>query len=336
MAINLHQLIRLEHSSLLPAWLKEFQDSSSGEADIRFEAVAKIGHESRLMAAGVYGYCAEGLLAYTKEGKKLLIPIEKLGQPFSIIVEDGAKSLPAIESVLHLCAFTKGAIPLHASAFQQDGEGVLVAAFPHGGKTSLLLAALAEGANFISDDWLYLKNGAILGLPIPLSIRSWQVQQLPKIKTQAEQRLMRLAAWLSRSVPKLSAWFDKRAGLRVSAKKLFPQATMSKAKASIFCLSIVYESEDVCIEAVSQERFLALLMEIQMQEWDSILRLYRLYRAEYPEKANAVLDDFEGNLRAALQESLKGLRLYCVYQPHPVSLKTVYAAFQESILRKDK
>src|SRR5688572_167324 len=144
MAINLHQLIRLESSLPLPAWLEDFRDGSTGETDIRLESCEKIETESRLMEAGFYGYCAEGLLAYTKEGKKLLIPIEKLGQPFSVSVEHGAKSLNAIESILHLSVFTKGAIPLHASAFQHNGDGVLVAAFPHGGKTSLLLAAMIE------------------------------------------------------------------------------------------------------------------------------------------------------------------------------------------------
>jgi hypothetical protein len=73
-------------------------------------------------------------------------------------------------------ACSSGWAQVHASAFVVGGQAVLVIGEKGAGKTSMLLTALAEGADFMSNDRVLLgqRDGAVVvrGLPHSVTVRA--------------------------------------------------------------------------------------------------------------------------------------------------------------------
>src|SRR5690606_15347777 len=98
-----------------------------------------------------------------------------------LIVERGRSSIPLLTDLLRVTAVGKGLAPLHASAFEYRGTGIIVTGMAHGGKTSALMGFLQRGAAFISDDLVLLDpaEDRMVGIAAPVELAAWQADQLP-------------------------------------------------------------------------------------------------------------------------------------------------------------
>ena len=110
-------------------------------------------------------------------------------------------AVPHLLAIINLTALTKGVLPLHATAFSTASAagsmGVLVAGWSKGGKTETLLACMSEGARYVGDEWVFLTpDGRMHGLPEPIRLWSWQLEQMPALLGARPARdRRRLAAW---------------------------------------------------------------------------------------------------------------------------------------------
>lgn len=115
---------------------------------------------------------------------------------------------------LHWRALERGLAPVHATAFVWRGAGIIVAGESGAGKTAILLAALALGAQLVASEWPLLAGepgATVYGDGEPLRIRAWHLHAVPEIAPQLtageRRRLQRHARWAAYagSLPGLGA-----------------------------------------------------------------------------------------------------------------------------------
>lgn len=330
------------------AWLKRFQSPLENQPDIEVRVLETMPDEAvRYIELHRYGYSKSGFVILTKgaKPKKVLIPLENIGDTCVISCEKGANSVPMLQEITHLSAINKGFLPLHASAFNYDGQTIIASAWPQGGKTSLLFAFSTHGANYISDDWTYLDaEHQAYGIPLPITVRAWQLEQLPQLKEQIgsnkQLKLQTLKGLrsvadvftqsaLPKSVSKISAklssGLDERANVTVAPERLFGNDFSAKGGAvTAVLLTISHDSPNIEIESVPSQTGLAQLAQMQMHEWEGILGAYEAYHAAMPEKQNAFLETLPQRLNELIQTRLKDLPVYRIYHPHPVNLDALY------------
>jgi hypothetical protein len=149
---------------------------------------------------GDTGYNRDGFFVLRGKGgvpAKALVPFADLGHQPQIVCERAMPSVPHLLAVINLIALGKGVLPLHASAFTIGELGVLVTGWAKSGKTESLLAAMGAGGRYVGDEWVYLApDGRMFGLPEPIRLWSWHLDQLPEILgARPREERMRLAAW---------------------------------------------------------------------------------------------------------------------------------------------
>jgi hypothetical protein len=149
---------------------------------------------------GDTGYNDDGFFVLRgKHGARAraLVPFAEIGRGPEIVCERAMPAVPHLLAVLNLTALAKGVLPLHATAFTADGVGVLVTGWSKSGKTESLLAAMADGADYVGDEWVFLTaDGQMWGLPEPIRVWDWHLQQLPDLlAARSPHERRRLTAW---------------------------------------------------------------------------------------------------------------------------------------------
>src|SRR5882757_3434769 len=112
------------------------------------------------------------------------IPFEGIGGPCEIVCKRGLGSVPILIPIVSLTAVKRGRIPLHASAVVHHGVGILMAGWPHCGKTAALLGFASIGAEYVGEEWVLLSgNGQRMeGLVRPLEVSRRHVASLPHVR----------------------------------------------------------------------------------------------------------------------------------------------------------
>ncbi|MCI0712811.1 MAG: hypothetical protein L0154_21830 [Chloroflexi bacterium] len=341
---NIHEFVRVQLEGtgiVVPEWLTCFEGPINGNPDITVQFIERLDDISpvRFIELRRYGYTESSFVAYSKgKSRKASIPLENIGGPYAMQCEAGVDSLPLFEELVHLAAINAGGLPLHASAFQYKGKTILAGGYPHGGKTSLLLAFTEHEAIFMSDDWTYLDTKQqVYGIPLPITLRGWQVAQLPSLqsKISKHKRLkQRVMTGLSKAAvfsgpkssrAKLVQFFQNRANVTVNPEQIFGKTQGDGNKSlTALCLTMVHDSDTIIVEATPSERALPQLVQMQMNEWQPFLNIYEAYKAAMPGKYSVFLDNFKQNFSDLIKERLNSIPIYSVYHPHPVNLSSLF------------
>lgn len=329
--------------------LGPFEASLAGDPDLVIRFV------DRIPAASPVRYVIMGRSGYTDDAFLVLqhrrgvtfntrIPFDRLGQPCEILCESGGPDVPLLQSMIDLAALARQAVPLHASAFMMGDTGVLMAGFPSGGKTSGLLAFTARGARYISDDWVWLHNGQMVGIPARITIRDWQLDHLPeyrrlvnssdRLRLQAFRAIQASANALPRRVRTargIDTWVEKLNGHRhveMSPRRLFGESlgTLSGQLDRVF-LILSHASPDIVVAPLSPEDCLRRLVLIQQREWAAdFMPYYHGYQFAFPGRANPFIGQVESVQQALLRQALAEKPAFVVYHPHPVALDALFEA----------
>ncbi|HJR37723.1 MAG TPA: hypothetical protein VJ819_05000 [Nocardioidaceae bacterium] len=191
------------------------------EPDISIRFVDETG-AGRLTCVGLgdTGFDANGFFALRGAGGvrgKALLPLDRIGRHPVIVCERRLPAVPHLLPVINFTALGKGVLPLHASAFTSGSTGVLVTGWAKSGKTESLLAGMAQGADYIGDEWVYLTpDRQMLGLPEPIRLWGWHFEQLPSL-LQARPRRDRI---------RLSVWQAAAAAGRAGSKAPLPGSAL--------------------------------------------------------------------------------------------------------------
>jgi hypothetical protein len=111
----------------------------SREPDISIRFVDRI--ETRSLTYVGVGECGfDESHFYVLRGRggtdaKAMLPFDAVGASLAIVCERSMPVVPHLLPCINMTALAKGVLPLHSSAFTEDGRGVLVMGWAKGGKT---------------------------------------------------------------------------------------------------------------------------------------------------------------------------------------------------------
>jgi hypothetical protein len=195
--------------------LGPIQSPLSREPDIIIRFVDRLATTSRVRYLGLddAGFTEDAFVVLRSKHKaraRVQIPFERIGQQCEIVCERGIPAVPLLIPILNLTVLGKGALPMHASAFTYNGTGVLSTGWAKGGKTETLLAFMANGAEYVGDEWVYLSGDGqhMYGIPEPIRIWDWHLQDLPQYRalvSQSDRTRLRALRLLARSMDRATS-----------------------------------------------------------------------------------------------------------------------------------
>jgi hypothetical protein len=269
------------------------------------------------------------------EGRTTL-PFDRIGGRIEIMCERRLPAVPHLLAVINLTALAKGVLPLHATAFTAGSIGVLVTGWSKGGKTEALLGCMAEGGAYVGDEWIYLADdGLMLGLPEPIRIWAWQLDQMPALwgaRPGRERR--RLRVWRALAALAESA---ARTGLPGSslAHRAHPvlgrQAYLQIPPADLFgadrvplrghldavVLVMSHEGNEIVTRSAAPGEIAERMRASLEEERAPLMTHYRHFRYAFPDRTNSLIDEapaLESKLLTALLDDRPCAK---VVHPHP-------------------
>lgn len=326
--------------------------------DIVIRFVDQLNFKSSVRYLGIddVGYTDDSFLVFRGKQKarvKAQIPFDQIGgDQLQIVCESGLPAVPLLMPILNLTMLSRGVLPLHASAFHYNGKGILVTGWAKGGKTEMLLAYAAHGAEYIGDEWVYIAEDGqcMFGVPEPIRIWYWHLQQMPRymamvkrndrIRLRALHGLVNSLEWLggnlskrggafSRFIRRVSALFSQQLFVQMPPEKLFGKKTdgIAAGPQKLFFVASHAESALTVKPADPQEIALRMVFSLQEERKDFI-SYYMKYRFAFPERSNPFLGQLEEIQRRVALKVLAGKDAYAIYHPYPVSIPALFEVSQ--------
>lgn len=325
------------------------------EPDITIRFVDCATNKSLTYAGlGEGGFNEDGF--FVLEGKggrsaRARIPFEQIGRHPQVICERAMSSVPHLLTMINLTALAKGVLPLHASAFTFDSTGVLVTGWAKGGKTESLLACMSQGANYVGDEWVYLtEDGQMLGLPEPIRLWSWHLEQMPIIlRSRPRRDRLRLSAWKrmattavagSRSrlpgsavLRKGAPIIGRQAYLRIPPAELFgaDQVTL-RGRLDVVVLVATHDSPDIVVESAGEAEVSGRMAASLADERAHFLDHYRQFRYAFPDVTSEAVETAEAVESKLLASLLDKRPAAKVLHPYPCDIAALGRAVLSAAL----
>jgi hypothetical protein len=308
-----------------------------------------------LVGVGESGYDDD--FFYLLQGKggssrRTRLPFDRLGSGAEIVCEHGIPAVPHLLAVVNLILLTRDVLPLHATALEVDGAGILVTGWSKGGKTEVLLAATRHGARYVGDEWVHLPpDGRMLGLPEPIRLWAWQLTQRPDLlaaRTASERRRLRAWATVSRLADGVAQRSWKGSGLvRRVAPALGRQAYLQVPPADLFgadgmvtsapldavVLVLSHEAPQTVVHTAQPGEVSRRMAASLAEERAPLMVHYRQFRYAFPDRTSPLLESV-GELEARLlAERLDHVPSAKVTHPHPCDIHVLGRAVLEAAAR---
>lgn len=327
----------------------------AGEPDIVIRFVPHLPQHSgmRHLVMDQAGFTDDAFIV-EEGGHKARLFLDQVGGRCEIECETGAGAVPLLVPIVNLTAMAKGFVPVHASAFVYHGVGVMASGWPKGGKTSSLFAFLSNGAQFVSDDWLYIdRDGLVYPLLQPIKLHDWQLDSLPQFRSRIGRRklgTMRLAKAADRLEQTLPAAVrdgfpparlyglmtrylnKKQRHVYISPKTLLGDALPAQPmKLDTLFMTLSHDSPEIIVEPMQADDALERLLFSLQYEWLELLEVYVQFRYAFPDRPAPLIDGMVQRQRELLAPLLRGASIYAVRHPHPVPLLQLYEALSQVI-----
>lgn len=334
--------------------LGPIQNPLSKKPDIVIRFVDRMSSSSAVRYLGVddAGFTDDAFLVFRGKYQsrvKVQIPFEQIGNgQCEIICESGVPAVPLLIPIINLTALSNGALPLHASALVYDGKGILITGWAKGGKTETLLAFVANGAQYVGDEWVYLSIDGkhMYGIPEPIRIWYWHLQEMSHYRNMVKRSdLARLQAlnffvkFLERiermGTDRRSAFFQvlrrftalvkRQLYVQLPPEKLFGKkpGDLTVSPDKIFFVASHAEPELIVKPIDSQEVAERMVFSLQEERMD-FMSYYLKYRFAFPACSNSLIDQAEEIQRRMLLNILAGKDAYGVYHPYPFKIPTLF------------
>ena len=326
---------------------------------IRFVDQLPIAGTIRLLGVGDVGFDREHF--YLLRGKhkstiRVQMPIDDIGGPCEIVCERGLPSVPLLVAIINLTALRKGVLPLHATAFNYGGHGVLVTGWSKGGKTETLLSFMAEGALYIGDEWVYLTPaGEMFGIPEPIRVWDWHLREMPQFwkrvsrGDRARLRALRLlagsASWLSsamcgrgrggRALQSTSEILKRQQYVHLPPRSTFGEdSTVTAGKVDTVIWVGNHSSPEVTVSQINAHEIADRMIFSLLEEQTPLRSCYYKFRFAFPHRSNAMLEQSAERQHELLSRALTGRTAYAVEHPYPVSLPALFRAISPVLIQK--
>ncbi|RAW45632.1 hypothetical protein DQW50_07720 [Halorubrum sp. 48-1-W] len=191
---------------------------------------------------------------------------------------------------------------VHGSAVELNGETTVFPAWRGGGKTNTLISLLREGADFLSDDRLWVGvDGTALGYPLAVNLQPYNVQSFPELEVRHDglrdrarhevSEFIELNVDSNASLAHNGVNFLNRKFLTgngrsfTTVEEMFPRAdhVAESTVDDVVVLGAAPNSDHVAIEEASADRVASATDAISYFEWNELLEEYfRAYDALCP------------------------------------------------------
>jgi hypothetical protein len=253
-------------------------------------------------------------------------------------------------AIVNVTMVAKGALPLHASAFEYQGVGALATGWAKGGKTETLLAFTARGARYIGDEWVYLSGNSdqMYGIPEPIRLWSWHFEEMPqyrallrrseRFKLKSLNAIIRFLETITdirvthKTLPmkllrRIIPLLKRQLYVQVPPKRLFGAtagSTVGVPQKTFFVMS--HESPDFIVERGDPELIAKRMVFSLQDERAEFLGYYTRFRFAFPEIRNDFIENLVEREREMLMTAFQEKEIYVVYHPFPVSIPALYEA----------
>ena len=216
----------------------------------------------------------------------------------------------------------KGNPVIHASAVSKAGKSVVFAGVSGSGKTLIALALLRRGFKLLSDDYVIISNGTVLGFPKPLNIFSYNVKPISKYLTPR----MRISLFLRDLLYKLSLGYTKLF-LKIRLNEISGNILEEKAELNtIFYLLPNTNKDSVNLKKVKKDELIDYLLFNEMIESTPMLNCILDFATIFPEEhLSRYFEIYRSNLERILDNCRKLyiLELPCVIKSAHILNKIV-------------
>ena len=313
--------------------------------DLRVRRIKLLGTDQGFTDDGFF------LLQEGTKQAKTRIPFDRIGGPCEIVCKRGLTSVPLLMPIVGLTALKKECIPVHASAVVHNGVGILMAGWPHCGKTAALLGFASKGAEYVGEEWVLLSGDGrrMCGLVRPLDLTPRHVASLPNARSAVPplnrcashgisvlQWLQNMflgqkvrASFLSRGLQRMSAAAADRLRSTVALSAIFGDRICAEGAAAhkVF-LFVSHQERSLEVEATAPFEMACRLSSLVQHELTSVLRHYSAYRFAFPLQRNEFIEGAAEYSLAFLVRALYGKETYIVRLPYPHAFPELYEAIQ--------
>jgi hypothetical protein len=342
--------------------LGPIQGPLAGDPDITIRFVDQLQLSSPIRYLGLddAAFTDDAFLVLRSKHKaraKVQIPFERIGQRCEIVCERGLPAVPLLIPILNLTALNKGALPLHAAAFSYQGTGVLTTGWSKGGKTETLLAFVANGAQYIGDEWVYITPDGkkMHGIPEPIRVWHWHLQSLPQywsLVGQGDRARLHTLKFVAQTMDRaangasngsaplnlmrrVAPMVKQQMYVDVPPQKIFNRelGQMSGNLDKIFFVGS-HELSDVTVQPITPEEVASRMVFSLQEERQDLLSFYYKFRFAFPNACNELLEQAEERQREILMRVMAHKATYAVYHPYPFSLPLLYDAMRPFVVKR--
>jgi hypothetical protein len=327
---------------------------------IRFVDELPVSSPIKYLEVDEAGYTNDAFLILRSKHKsraRVQIPFEQIGKQCEIVCEKGLAAVPMLIAIINMTALTKGALPLHASAFTYNGVGVLATGWAKGGKTETLLGFIANGAEYVGDEWIYLSADGkhMYGIPEPIRIWDWHLNEIPQLwnfvsrgnrfRLKALRMVVDFMERITSRKPRHKSKFHglmnrlkplikKQLYVHLPPKEAFNQegtesSLMGTPEKIFFVFS--HDAPDITVQPIDPDEVAQRMVFSLQYEQIDFINNYLKFRFAFPELVNSFIENSEKLQRDTLKKVLAGKEAYVVYHPYPVSIPDLYDAIKPLI-----
>ena len=358
---DLHGIVGIRLTNATPSdvaavkrQLGPIQTPLSRTPDIVIYFVDKISSTSPVRYLGLddVGFTDDAFFVFRGKHQarvRVQIPFQQIGnQQCEIVCESGLPAVPLLIAILNLTALSKGALPLHASAFNYNGKGILTTGWSKGGKTEMLLTYAANGAEYIGDEWVYLSSDGqhMYGIPEPIRVWNWHLKELSYYKAKVsssdlarlrvlntviktldlfEKSKVTRGSSLFKLSRRVNALLRKQIHVDLPPEKLFGKivGTTNGNPDKVFFVA-THDEPEIIVQPIDSHEIVQRMVFSLQEERSEFLSYYQKFRFAFPEFSNPFIDQIEETQRRILTNVLAGKEAYAVYHPYPFSLPKLF------------
>ena len=271
------------------------------------------------------------------------MPVESIGGRCEIVCRRGAPAVPYLREILNLTVLANGGMPVHAAAFELGGAGTLVTGWSRGGKTEILLAAMAAGARYVADEWVYVDaagtrlHGALEPLTLwdrnlaDLAVASQAIPRPRRAAMRAVRATVQVARRTDRGgARRFAALLERRGSVRVAPDALFGSgACVLEASFDRLLLGVSRAATGISLTAADPVDVARRMAACLTYEHRDLLALRQKFRFAFPDAPSPVLDDLEPMLAEGLLRIFRDKETHVVAHPYPAPIPALRASLRE-------
>jgi len=184
----------------------------------------------------------------------------------------------------------EGQIMIHASGIKYNGNTIIFPAWRHTGKTNTLISFLQKGANYLSDDRVWVtEDGTVQGYPLPVQMLPYNYRSFPDLSESSYKELARLkiTGELSHIIKRKRSIFDEalyffnrnylgsESGEYRFLEEMIPQAEYTgKDDMDLVVFLQTTSSSEINISEIQKETALQSLYSTSFYEWNKDIYEY--------------------------------------------------------------